>query len=40
MMGACILPVLCIAVFPAEGGKVGKYDGLMGISVTGNDLLI
>lgn len=30
MMGACILPVLCIAVFPAEGGKVGKYDGLMG----------
>ena len=30
MMRACILPVLCIAVFPAEGGKVGKYDGLMG----------
>lgn len=29
-IGACILPVLCIAVFPAEGGKVGKYDGLMG----------
>lgn len=30
MMRACIFPVLCIAVFPAEGGKVGKYDGLMG----------
>ena len=30
MMRACILPVLCIAVFHAEGGKVGKYDGLMG----------